>query len=173
MKRNSKILMVVIITLLLAGAGYYTYKEYNLSKTQDYLKTSLNHRNTANDYLSQANEFENKNDYANAIIMQQKGADEIAKALKNDNDASPYAEGIYQDYLDNDLLLLQASAKLIEYEIYVNHYKNNDLNLGQEKVDANVLIPYIDGLKKNITSYKDKETQIISANPEKFQFLKG
>jgi hypothetical protein len=173
LKRNYKILLIVVIALILAGAGYYAYNQYNLSKTQGYLKTSLNHQNAANDYLNQANQFENKNNYAQAIVMQQKGADEITKALENDNDASPYAEGIYQDYLNNDLLLLQATSKLIEYEIYVNHYKTNDLNPGQEKVDPNTLTPYIDGLKTNISSYKDKENQIISANPEKFQFLKG
>ena len=167
-----KILILLVIILIVGIVGYYTYEEYNVSKTQIYLSASLQQKNTANDYLNQANAYENNNDYTNAIIMLQKSTDEISKALENDNNALSYSNGVYKDYLNNDILLLQTISKLIEYKAYLDHYYKNDLNPSQETVNPSTLNPYITNLENDISKYKDKENQIISANPDKFRFLK-
>lgn len=172
MKRNYKILLVVVIAIILAGAGYFIYKEYNISKVEFYLNSSLNHQKAANESINLATTFENNNDYSNAIKTLQKSSDEISNALVDDNNAVPLAEGVYSDYLNNDIALLQSASKLIEYKIYVDHYKNNDLNPGQEKVDPNKLYPFMNNLQNDISTHKDKENQIISDNPQEFKFLK-
>ncbi len=159
--------MVAVIAL----AGYYGYEQYNLSSTQTYLQTSLNHKNTADNYLNQAYTYENKNDYTNAIIMLQKSSNEISNALENDNNAMIHANGVYKDYLNNDILLLQAMSKLIDFQIYLDREKNNELNPGQEKVNPSDLVPHINQLKENISNYKANENKIISANPREFKFL--
>lgn len=162
---------MITIVVLIALAGYYGYGQYNFSNMQTNLQTSQNHKTTANNYLNQANAYENKNDYANAVIMLQKSSDEISKALENDNNAMTYANGVYKDYINNDILLLQATSKLIDFQIYMDHEKNNDLNPGQEKVNPADLIPHINQLKENISTYKANEDKITAANPNEFKFL--
>lgn len=159
--------MVAAIILI----GYYGYEQYNLSKTQEYLQVSLNHKTAANNYSNQANAYENKNDYANAIIMLQKSSDEISNALENDNNALAHANGVYKDYINNDILLLQTSSKLLDFQIYLDQEKNNELNPGQEKASPAELYPHINQLKDDISVYKINENKIISANPDKFKFL--
>lgn len=172
MTRKAKILIIVTIILMVSIAGYFAYEQYKVSKTQSYLKTSADHQKTADNYLSQAYSYQDRNDYANAIIMLQKGADEIKIALLNDNEALPYAGGVYREYLDNDISLLQAMSKLIEYKIYINQYNSNTLNPGQERANPSLMTPYINNLESEITTCKDKEKQIIAAHPNEFQFLK-
>jgi hypothetical protein len=171
MIRKYKILTVVLVLIIAAGAAYYIYGEFKNSQAQGYLKTSKDHQNMANTYFSQAVDYESKNDYTNAISLLQKSSDEVSQAQAADNDAQPYAVGVYRDYLDNDVLLLQAYAKLIEYKIYANRYKNNELNVGQEKVDPTVLAPYIANLTSQLNNYRDIENQIVAAHPEQFKFL--
>ncbi len=151
--------------------GYYGYGQYNLSKTQEYLQTSITHKTAANNYSAQASIYENKNDYANAVKMFQKSSDEISKAIKSDNDALTHASGVYTEYINNDIPMLQTTSKLLDFQIYLNQVKNNDLNIGQEKVNPSDLYPHINQLKDDISVYKINENKIISANPEKFKFL--
>ncbi len=170
MKQKYKILTVILIIAIGLG-GYYGYEQYNLSKTQEYLQISLNHKTVADNYSTQASIYENKNDYANAVTMFQKSSDEISKALENDNSALNYANGVYKDYITNNILMLQTTSKLLDFQIYLNQEKNNDLNQGQEKVNPVDLYPHINQLKEDISVYKSNENKIISANPEKFKFL--
>ena len=170
MNQKYKILTVVIV-IVIALAGYYGYEQYNLSNTQGYLQTSLTHKTTANDYSNQANVYENKNDYANAVIMRQKSSNEIFKALESDNNALVHANGVYKDYINNDILLLQTTSKLLDFQIYLDQEKNNDLNQGQEKVKPADLYPHINQLKDDISVYTNNENEIISANPDKFKFV--
>ena len=132
---------------------------------------SLTHKTAANNYSTQASVYENKNDYANAVIMLQKSSDEILKAIEDDNNALSHANSIYEDYINNDILMLQTTSKLLDFKIYLNQEKNNDLNQGQEKVNPVDLYPHINQLKEDISVYKSNENKIISANPEKFKFL--
>ncbi len=171
MRRNYKAIIIVILLAVTAIAGYYIYTQYNALKTQELLKTSQNLKNSATTYFNQAVGYENAGDYPNAITMYQKSNDEITKALYSDNQALIYASGAYREYLDNDILLLKKTAKLIEYKIYLNHYRNNSLNPGQEKVNPSMLTPYIDNLTQDMIIYKDKENQIVSSNPGTFKFL--
>ncbi len=170
MNQKYKILTVILIIVIGLG-GYYGYEQYNLSKTQEYLQTSLTHKTAANNYSAQASVYENKNDYANAVIMLQKSSNEILKALEADNNALAHTNSIYKDYINNDILMLQTTSKLLDFEIYLNQEKNNDLNQGQEKVNPVDLYPHINQLKEDISVYKSNENKIISANPEKFKFM--
>ncbi len=170
MNGKYKILVVAMVAVT-ALVGYYGYEQYNLSNTQKYLQTSLNHKTIADNYLNHAYAHENKSDYASAVIMLQKSSDEISRALENDNSAMAHANGIYKDYLNNDILLLQTTSKLIDFQIYLNREKNNDLNPGQEKVNPADLIPNINQLKEDISTYKANEDKIIAANPSEFKFL--
>lgn len=151
--------------------GYYAYEQYSLSKTQEYLQLSTNHQTTANNYSNQANTYENKKDYANAVMMWQKSSDEVLNAIESDNNALVYANGVYKDYINNDILLLQTTSKLIDFQIYLDQEKNNELNPGQEKVSPADLYPHINQLKEDISVYKSNENKIISANPDKFKFM--
>ncbi|MCZ3366728.1 MULTISPECIES: hypothetical protein [Methanobacterium] len=170
MNQKYKILTVILIVAIVL-CGYYGYEQYNLSKTQEYLQTSLIHKTAANNYSAQASAYANKNDYANAVTMFQKSSDEISKALESDNSALSYANNLYKDYINNDILMLQTTSKLLDFQIYLNKVKNNDLNQGQEKVNPVDLYPHINQLKEDISVYKNNENKIISANPEKFKFL--
>ena len=169
MNQKYKILTVILIIVIGLG-GYYGYEQYNLSKTQEYLQTSLTHKTAANNYSAQASVYENKKDYANAVIMLQKSSNEILKALEADNNALAH-NSIYKDYINNDILMLQTTSKLLDFKIYLNQEKNNDLNQGQEKVNPVDLYPHINQLKEDISVYKSNENKIISANPEKFKFM--
>ena len=159
--------MVAVVSI----AGFYAYNQYNTLKTQEYLKTSQELKDNATSYFNQAANYENRGDYSNAIISYQKSGEQYKKALNINNQASNYATGVYREYLDNDILLLDKTAKLIEYKIYINQYRNNSLNIGQEKVNPTVLTPYIDNLVKEVANCKATENQIINNNPEAFKFL--
>ena len=156
--------------VVIALAGYYGYEQYNLSNMQGDLQTSLKHKNTADNYLKQASAYENKSDYANAIIMRQRGADEISNALNNDANALSRADGIYKDYINNDILLLKTTSKLINFQIYLDHDENHTLNPGQETATPNELYPQINQLKQDISVYQSNENKIIAENPDKFKF---
>lgn len=171
LNQKHKILIISVIFVILAVVGYYVYGEYNLSNTQKYLKTSLKHKTAAANYLNQVDTYENKQDYANAAIMRQKSSDEIAYALNDDNNALIYADGIYREYIENDILLLQTTSKLIDFQLYLDRVKNNDLNPGQEKVNPSDLYPHINKLKDEVLVYNDKADEIIASNPDKFKFL--
>ena len=170
MKKLSKILIIIAI-IILAGVSYYAYTQYNTLKTQEYIKTSKELKDNDTSYLNQAAGLEKSGDYSGAIIAYQKSKEYTTNAINENNQALKYASGVYKEYLDNDSLLLDKTAKLIEYKIYVNQYYNNSLNSGQEKVNPSVLSPYIDNLEKEIASYKSNENNIINNNPEAFKFL--
>jgi len=163
--------LIVVMVIVIALSGYYGYEQYNFSNMQGYLQTSLEHKTAADNYLNQASAYENKSDYTNAIIIRQKGSDEISNALKNDSDALSHADGIYKDYINNDTLLLKTMSKLINFQIYLDHYLNHSLNPGQETVTPNELNPQINQLKEDISVYQSNENKIIAENPDKFKFL--
>ena len=169
--KQYKILIIIVIIIIATIAGYYAYTQYNTLKTQEYIKASQELKNNASSYFNQAESYEKSGDYSNAIIAYQKSDDQITKASNNDNQASKYATVVYKEYLDNDTLLLEKTAKLIEYKIYVNQYYNNSLNTGQEKVNPTVLTPYINNLVNEIANFKAVEDQIINNNSEAFKFL--
>lgn len=171
MKNSYKILIIIILVAVVV-LGYYYYTQYNTLKTQEYLKTSQDLKINATTYFDQALDYENKGDYSNAITMYQKSDDEVKKALNNDNQALPYAGGVYRGYLDKDIQLLEKTSQLIEYKTYLNNYRNNSLNPGQEKVNPSMLAPYIDNLTREIATIEDEENQIIKNNVEAFRFLK-
>ena len=169
---NQKYKILAVILIIATGlCGYSVYGQYNLSKTQEYLQLSLTHKISADNYSTQASVYENKKDHANAVKMFQKSSDEISKALESDNIALNYANSIYKDYINNDIIMLQTTSKLLDFQIYLNQEENNNLNQGQEKVKPADLYPHINQLKKDISVYKINENKIISANPEKFKFL--
>ena len=170
MKKTYKILTIIVIFVVLM-AGYYAYTQYNISRTQEFLLTSNELKTNATSYYNQGENYENSQDYSNAIIMFQESNDKVTKALYADDQASKYACGVYREYVDNDILLLQKLAKLLEYKIYVNQYKNNSLNQGQEKVNPSVLTPYINNLTTEVANYKETENQIINSNIDAFKFL--
>gem|GEM_PF-1454300 len=170
MNQKYKILIAVIAAVIVL-AGYYGYEQYNLSNMQGYLQTSLKYKTAANDYSNQANSYENRNDYAKAITMLQKSSEETSKALESDNYALAHANGIYKDYINNDILLLKTTSKLIDFQIYLDQEKSNDLNPGQEHVTPDDLIPHINQLEDEILVYKTNEDKIIDANPDQFKFL--
>ena len=170
MDQKYKILTVILIIVVGLG-GYYGYGQYNLSKTQEYLQTSMTHKSAASNYSSQASVYENKNDYANAVKMFQKSSYEISKAIESDKNALAHASGVYTEYINNDITMLQTTSKLLDFQIYLNQEQNNDLKPGQEKVNPVDLYPHINQLKVDISVYKNNENKIISASPEKFKFL--
>ena len=170
MNKRYKILTVGIV-IIIALAGYYGYEQYTLSNTQKNLQTSLNHKIAADNYSKQADIYESKNDYSNAVIMRQKSSSEISNALDSDNNALFHADGVYKDYINNDILLLQTTSKLLDFQIYLDQEKNNNLNQGQEKVNPVDLYPHMNQLKEDISIYKSNENKIISANPDEFKFM--
>ena len=170
MKNKSKILIIIAV-IVIAAVGYYAYTEYNTLKTQEYIKTSQELKDNATNYFNQAAGYEKSGDYSKAVTSYQKSKDTIISALNQNNQALTYATGVYREYLNNNILLLEKTAKLTEYKIYINQYHNNSLNPGQEKVNPTVLTPYIYDLEKQIANYKAIENQIVSNNPEDFKFL--
>ncbi len=164
-------ILTVILFIAITLTGYYGYEQYNLSNTQKYLQTSLNHKTAADNYSNQAIAYENKKDYSNAVIMLQKSSEEISKAIEMDNNALTHANSIYKDYINNDILLLQTTSKLLDFQIYLDQMKNNDLNPGQEKANPTDLYLHINQLIDDISVYKNNANKIISANADKFKFL--
>lgn len=172
MKKQYKIVIVIAVIAIAILSGYYAYTQYNTLKTKEYLKNSQEIKDNATNYFNQATLYEKSGDYSSAITSYQKSNEEIANALNQNNQALNYATGVYKQYLDNDILLLEKTSKLIEYKIYVNQYYNNSLNPGQEKVSPSVLSSYIDNLEKEVAEYNATGNQIIKNNPEAFKFLK-
>jgi len=162
---------IVVIVIAIALTGYYAYEQYNLSNTQEGLQLSLKHETAVNDYLKQADVYENKGDHTNAINMRQKASIEISNALEDDSNTLDHADGVYKEYLNNDTLLLQTTSKLIDFQIYLDHDETHTLNQGQETVTPSQLNPYINQLKNEISVYKDDKDKIIAANRDKFKFL--
>lgn len=169
MKKSHLILIVILV--LAALGGYYAYIQYNTSKTQELIKTSHEIKINATTYFDQAEDYEKNGDYENAISMYQKSDKEVKKALSIDNNALAYAGGVYHEYLDKDVQLLEKTSQLIEYKIYLNQYHNNSLNPGQEKVPPSMLNPYIDKFTADVASLKAEKNQIIKNNPDSFTFL--
>jgi uncharacterized protein YxeA len=171
MEQNYKILIILLVVIVLGGVGYYVFNQYNIFKTQEYLTASENYKKNATNYLNQADSYEKTGDYSNAIQAYQNSNDKITQALFDDKQALSTASGVYSEYLDVDIQLLEKTAKLLEYKIYQNQYLNNSLNQGQEQVSPSVLIPYINNLNLEIADLRIKEDQIIKNNTEAFEFL--
>ncbi|HEY0196136.1 MAG TPA: hypothetical protein VGC02_01055 [Methanobacterium sp.] len=171
MNKSQKILVIIITVAVLATVGYFAYSQFNALKTQEYLKTSQNLKDNATAYFDQAVAYENAGDYENAITTYQKSDGEVRKALNNNSQALASADGVYREYLDNDIKLLEKLAQLIEYKIYLNRVYNNSLNPGQETVPPSMLFPYIDNLTRDVSVLKEEENQIIKNNPDAFTFL--
>lgn len=169
MKKSYKI--IIIIITVAAVVGYFTYTQYTTVKIQEFLLASQELKDNATAYFDQAVYYENAGDCENAIVMYRKSDEEISKALNNNNQALAYASGVYREYLDKDILLLEKIAQLIEYKIYANQYNNNSLNPGQEKVNPSVLAPYIDNLTRDVAIIKEEENKITNNNPGEFEFL--
>lgn len=170
--KRKKILILTILLAIAALAIYLAYTEYQNSQTRFYLSESHKHKNAANDYLTQADSYEKDNDYTNAITALDKSTDEVNKALENDQKALDHAIGIYREYVDTDILLLEKIKNLIEYKVYVNRYRTDTLNKGQERVAPEKLTPFIDKLETEIAEYKSQLEQIKSSHPREFSFLK-
>lgn len=169
MKKSYIILIIIIIVTILVG--YFAYTQYNTLKTQKSIKTSQELKENATTYFDQALDLENAGDYSGAIAMYQKSDEDARRGLASDNQALTYASGIYREYLDTEIRLLEKMIQLIEYKIYLNRVLNNSLNPGQEKVEPNVLIPYIDNLTREVANLKEEENQITKNNPGTFAFL--
>ncbi|HTX61006.1 MAG TPA: hypothetical protein VMC48_01745 [Methanobacterium sp.] len=170
MNRNYKIFLILAV-ILVGVVGYFAYTQYNISKTQEYLSSSQEIKNNATNYFNQASNYEKSGDYSNAILNYQKCSDEINQALYTDKQALNYANGVYREYLDIDIQLLEKTANLLDYKIYQNQYYNNSLNPGQEKANPALMTPYIANLTSEVASLKDKEAQTKNTHPEAFRFL--
>ena len=170
MDQKYKILTVVTVVVIIT-AGYYGYEQYNFLNMQEDLKMSMDYKISADNYSNQAYAHENKSDYTNAISMWQKCSNEISKAIESDNNALTHANGAYEEYINNDVLLLKTTSKLIDFHIYLDQVESNTLNQGQEKVSPADLYPHINQLKDDIAVYKNNANKIISASPDKFKFL--
>jgi len=168
MKKSYIILILIIIISL---AGYFGYAEYNKLKTQDTIKNSQELKNNATEYFNQAVALENAGDYAGARDMYQESSDKVKKAITSDNESLSHASGVYREYLDNEIQLLEKTGQLLEYKIYLNNVLNNSLNPGQEKVEPGVLAPYIDKLTKEVADLKEESKRIVRDNPSYFAFL--
>lgn len=162
--------IILIIIIIVAIAGYFGYAQYNTLKTQESLKTSQELKDNATTYFNQAVELENAGDHAGAILMYQKSMDFVKRALASDNQSLAHASGVYHEYLNNEIQLLEKMNQLLEYKIYLNRVLNNSLNPGQEKVEPGVLTPYIDKLTREVADLKAESERIIRDNPEAFAF---
>lgn len=171
MKLNKKLLAIVLLVLVLSIGGYFAYTHYNISQTQNYLKSSQELKTNATIYFEQAAYYEKKGEYSKAIQAYQTSSDQISQALFNDKQALNTASGVYREYLDVEIQLLEKTAKLLEYKIYQNQYLNNSLNPGQEKVNPTVLAPYIKKLTSEVEALKVNQDQIKSTHPQEFSFL--
>jgi hypothetical protein len=161
--------------LILAVVGYFVYIGYNNSQaTLGYLKESQTHVNAAENYLNQAYAYENKGDYTNAITMLQKSSEELSKALNNDFNALRRADGVYKDYLKNDVLLIKAELRLTNIKLALDYdtIGQKPYNHTQEvDIDYNMLSPIIIKANNDIFTYKNKKNEIIASNPNSFKFL--
>jgi len=169
MKKSHIILIIILIAAVVIG--YFIYTQYDALKTQESIKTSQELKDNATTYFDQAVDLENRGDYSGAITMYQKSIDDARRALASDNQALTYASGVYHEYLDNEIRLLEKMIQLIEYKIYLNKVLTNSLNQGQEKVEPSVLTPYIDNLTREVADLKEEADQIIRDNPNEFRFL--
>jgi hypothetical protein len=168
MKKSYIILIIIVIAVLV---GYFGYAQYNTIKTQEAINASQDFKDNATNYFNQAVELESAGDYAGANTMYQKSTDDVKRALASDNQSLTQASGVYREYLNNEIQLLEKMSQLLEYKIYRNNVLNNSLNPGQEKVEPDVLTPYIDKLTREVADLKAESEQIIRDNPEAFAFL--
>lgn len=162
---------IILILIIIISTGYFGYAEYNKLKTQDTIKNSQELKYNATEYFNQAVALENAGDYAGARDMYQESSDKVKKAITSDNESLSHASGVYREYLDNEIQLLEKMGQLLEYKIYLNNVLNNSLNPGQEKVEPGVLAPYIDKLSSEVTDLKEESERIIRDNPGDFDFL--
>ena len=169
MKKSYIILIIILIAAMVIG--YFAYTQYNALKTQESIKASQELKDNATTYFDQAVNRENRGDYSGAITMYQKSMDDARRALASDNQALTYASGVYHEYLDNEIRLLEKMIQLIEYKIYLNKVLTNSLNQGQEKVEPSVLTPYIDNLTREVADLKEEADRIIRDHPDEFRFL--
>lgn len=169
MKKSYIILIIILIAAMVIG--YFAYTQYNILKTQESIRASQELKDNATTYFDQAVDLENAGDHSGAITMYQKSIDNARRALASDKQALTQASGIYHEYLDNEIRLLEKMIQLIEYKIYLNKILTNSLNTGQEKVEPGVLTPYIDNLTREVADLKEEENRIIRDNPDEFRFL--
>ncbi|MEN6592972.1 MAG: hypothetical protein ABFC12_06995 [Methanobacterium sp.] len=169
MKKSYIILIIILIAAMVIG--YFAYTQYNILKTQESIRASQELKDNATTYFDQAVDLENAGDHSGAITMYQKSIDNARRVLASDNHALSQASGVYHDYLDNEIRLLEKMIQLIEYKIYLNKILTNSLNTGQEKVEPGVLTPYIDNLTREVADLKEEENRIIRDNPDEFRFL--
>jgi len=153
---------IAIIIIAVIG-GSYAYQNYKTSQIQTLIKESAQHNNSCLNYSNQSITYAQKKDYKNAIIYAKKAQDEANKAIDLDNQAMQYADGIYKDFLTNDIMRLKMDIKMDDYNIQA--YKSNNIN------DLMSLSAIINQYSDKAHDYRDKMDELMVANPTMFSFL--
>lgn len=165
---NSKILYIglVIIIAAIGVIAYFDYNIYSEKQMQTYMIQAAAYNNTAlglNDTYSNAAK---KNDYNQMINITNTVIYYDQQAVNCDNEAMKYASGIYKEYLTYDIMRLNSNIKLENLRIKaIDYIKNNDLS------SASGIVSQIEDQSTTSKDYRNKEDEILTANPDKFKFL--
>ncbi|MFU2191304.1 hypothetical protein [Methanobacterium sp. MZD130B] len=165
-----KKLSIIIISVIIIIAAFYTNSLHNSLKTQEFIISTKNQVKIADDYYNKADEYVNNGDYENAIIMREKSAYEISKALKDVQTQSLYSTGVYKVYFNNKICLLSSKLRLINLKLQLDHQNNP-----KEKTywtDYNLSGNNIKMLNQEIIKYESIEKKIIAKNKDSFKLLK-
>lgn len=159
-------LILVVIIVASGFLGYIDYSIYSEKQMQTYMIQSMKHNNTALSLNTTYSNYVKNSDYDNAIRTTNTMINEYQLALDNDNNAMKYASGVYKDYLTYDIMRLNNNIKLANTQLQaLNYAKNNDLAGVLSLVDT------VKQLSDKALDYRNKEDEILTANPDKFKFL--
>jgi len=165
---NNKILYIGLIVIIAAIVvlAYFDYNVYCEKQMQSYMLQAAAYNNTALGLNVTYLNASKKNDYDQLINIANAMITNYQQAVNCDNEAMKYAAGVYKDYLTYDIMRLNSNIKLCNQQVdAINKIRNNDLstisNLAKQMDDQSV----------TSKDYRNKEDEIIAANPDKFKFL--
>lgn len=159
-------LILVVIIFTTGFLGYIDYTVYTEKQMQTYMIQAMKHNNTALSLNTTYSNYVKNSDYDNAIKTINTMVIEYQLAIDNDNNAMKHASGVYKDYLTYDIMRLNNNIKLANTQLQaLNYAKNNDLSGVLSLVDS------IKQLSEKALDYRNKEDEILTANPDKFKFL--
>jgi hypothetical protein len=156
--------IAILIVIIISGS--YGYQNYKTSQIQSLIKESVQHDNTALNYSNQATIFANKKEYTNAITADQNAIIEWNKAVELDNNALNYADGVYKEYIANDLMRISKDIGLTNDYIKALDYTKRGITYNSWD-----LVAEENTYSADARNYRNEMDKIRTANPDMFSFL--
>lgn len=155
---------IAILIIVIIG-GSYAYQNYKTSQIQNLLKESAQHDTIALNYSNQASTLADKKKYADAISADQNAINEWNKAIELDNNALNYADGIYKDYIANDIMRMEKDIDLTNDYIKALDYTKRGVTYNSWD-----LVAEENAYSADARDYRNEMDKIRTANPDMFLF---